>query len=99
VLVPQASPLPATAAPSAPGSTPAGQLAGLRLLVIDNEPTILDGMKLLLEGWGCVVVVASGIDEALQALRSQRAPDVVIADYHLDHGNGLTAVSTLRERA
>ncbi len=31
-------------------------LAGtLTVLVIDNEPAILDGMELLLSGWGCIV--------------------------------------------
>lgn len=98
VLVPRASPLPAMSTGAAPRNAPAGQLAGLRLLVIDNEPTILDGMKRLLEGWGCTVATAAGQDEGLQSLRTDGTPDVVIADYHLDHGNGLTAISTMRER-
>jgi len=98
ILAPRAAPLPAMATSAAPRQSPAGQLAGLRLLVIDNEPTILDGMRGLLGGWGCVVTTASGLDEALASLRSVGEPDVVIADYHLDHGNGLTAISTLRER-
>jgi Na+/proline symporter/signal transduction histidine kinase/CheY-like chemotaxis protein len=98
ILAPRAAPLPAMATSAAPRQSPAGQLAGLRLLVIDNEPTILDGMRGLLAGWGCVVTTASGLDEALASLRSAGEPDVVIADYHLDHGNGLTAISTLRER-
>lgn len=98
VLVPRASPLPEMATGAAPRSAPAGQLAGLKLLVIDNEPAILDGMKRLLEGWGCSVATAAGLDEALVLLK-RGEPDVVIADYHLDHGNGLTAISTLRERS
>lgn len=98
ILAPRAAPLPAMATSAAPRQSPAGQLAGLRLLVIDNEPTILDGMRGLLTGWGCVVTTAPGLDEALASLRSKGEPDVVIADYHLDHGNGLTAISTLRER-
>ena len=99
VLVPRAAPLPAMATGAAPRPAPAGQLAGLRLLVVDNEPAILDGMKLLLGNWGCVVAIASGLDEALAVLRDGPEPHVVIADYHLDHGNGLTAISSLRERA
>ncbi|KQU54120.1 histidine kinase [Bosea sp. Leaf344] len=99
VLVPRAAPLPAMAVSSTARPGPAGQLGGLRLLVIDNEPAILDGMKGLLEGWGCVVATASGVDEALRQMRGGGQPDVVIADYHLDQGNGLTAISTLRERA
>jgi Na+/proline symporter/signal transduction histidine kinase len=99
ILAPRAAPLPAMATSAAPRQSPAGQLAGLRLLVIDNEPTILDGMRRLLEGWGCSVSTAAGLDEALSSLKSRGEPDVVIADYHLDHGNGLTAISALRERA
>ncbi|TCR61235.1 PAS domain-containing hybrid sensor histidine kinase/response regulator [Bosea sp. BK604] len=98
VLVPRASPLPAMATSSTPRQAPAGQLAGLRLLVIDNEPTILDGMRLLLEGWGCQVSTAPGLDEALAMLKPGRQPDVVIADYHLDHGDGLSAIAALRGR-
>jgi Na+/proline symporter/signal transduction histidine kinase len=98
VLVPRASPLPAMTTAAASRQMPGGQLAGLKLLVVDNEPTILDGMQRLLSGWGCVVETAPGLDEALALLR-KADPDVVIADYHLDHGNGLTAISALRERA
>lgn len=99
VLVPRAAPLPAMTTGAAPRHAPAGQLAGLKLLVIDNEPAILDGMKRLLEGWGCRVATAAGLDEAQALLGGKDEPDVVIADYHLDHGNGLTAISTLRARA
>lgn len=99
VLVPRAAPLPAMATGAAPRSAPAGQLAGLRLLVVDNEPAILDGMKLLLGNWGCIVATGAGLDEALAVLREGPEPHVVIADYHLDQGNGLTAISALRQRA
>ena len=99
VLVPRAAPLPAMTTGAAPRHAPAGQLAGLKLLVIDNEPAILDGMKRLLEGWGCRVTTAASLDEALPLVGKKSEPDVVIADYHLDHGNGLTAISALRVRA
>jgi Na+/proline symporter/signal transduction histidine kinase/CheY-like chemotaxis protein len=99
VLVPRAAPLPAMATGAAPRHSPAGQLAGLRLMVIDNEPAILDGMKRLLEGWGCTVAIAPGLDEALALPRTGGEPNVVIADYHLDHGDGLAAIAALRERA
>jgi len=99
VLVPRAAPLPAMATGSTPRPTPIGQLAGMRLLVIDNEPAILDGMKRLLEGWGCRVTTAPGLDEGQRHVGGKDEPDVVIADYHLDHGNGLTAITSLRARA
>lgn len=99
VLVPRAAPLPAMATGAAPRQAPAGQLAGMRLLVIDNEPAILDGMKRLLEGWGCQVRTAPSLEEALPHVGGKGEADVLIADYHLDHGNGLTAISALRARA
>ena len=38
----------------------AASLAGLTVLCIDNDARILDGMRLLLEGWGCNVDTVSG---------------------------------------
>jgi CheY-like chemotaxis protein len=71
-------------------------LAGLSVLAIDNEPAIIDGMKLLLGGWGCQVAVAQGRAEALAALARKR-PDIILADYHLDEGdNGLDVIEALR---
>lgn len=96
LLVPRSAPLPAMSTGAAAPQTPAGQLAGMRLLVIDNEPAILDGMKRLLEGWGCRVTTAPSLDEALPHVGTRNEADVLIADYHLDHGNGLTAISALR---
>lgn len=98
ILVPRAAPLPAMATTAATRSTPpSSQLAGLKLLAIDNEPAILDGMRLLLGGWGCEVETARDLDEAAAAIAAGGTPDVLIADYHLDHGeNGIALISALR---
>lgn len=72
-------------------------LPGRRLLVIDNEEAILLSMAALLGQWGCEVLVASNYEEALKALDG-KAPEVILADYHLDHGRtGCEAVRGLRE--
>lgn len=72
-------------------------LNGLRLLCIDNEPKILEGMQLLLTGWGCDVATAGSIEE-LDSLYPQmpKPPDLIIADYHLGDGSGIGAVLRLR---
>ena len=73
-------------------------LAGLKVLAIDNEPRVLDGLRTLLGRWGCVVATAHGLAEAREALASFGAPDLIIADYHLDHGeDGIAAIRALRE--
>jgi signal transduction histidine kinase len=63
------------------------RLAGTVVLVIDNDASILAGMEALLRGWGCHPVPAAGSREAVAALdRMERAPDLAIADYHLEGG-------------
>jgi Na+/proline symporter/signal transduction histidine kinase len=75
-------------------------ISGLRILCIDNEPTILEGMRLLLEGWGCEVITATDDRSAIAAMkRLKGAPEAVIADYHLDKGNGLAAIRAIRKSA
>ncbi|MDJ1157974.1 PAS domain-containing hybrid sensor histidine kinase/response regulator [Chelatococcus sp. SYSU_G07232] len=97
VEVPVAAPLPAMATRAEAVPTPAAPLAGLVVLAIDNEPAIIEGMRVLLTGWGCEVLTASGLKEAQQALkRRRRRPDVLIADYHLDEGDGIETIVALR---
>jgi CheY-like chemotaxis protein len=67
-------------------------------VAIDNEPRVLEGLRVLLTRWGCLVATAHGLEEALAALDAFGAPDVIIADYHLDSGNGVAAILSLRER-
>jgi len=72
----------------------AASIVGLKVLAIDNEASVIDGMRLLLTNWGCKVATASGIGAALERL--DPAPDVIVADYHLDDGDGLEAITQLR---
>ncbi|OCW56376.1 hybrid sensor histidine kinase/response regulator [Hoeflea olei] len=73
-------------------------LKGLRVLCIDNEPKILEGMTLLLSGWGCSVLAAGSLADSLKLAKTEEAPDVIFADYHLDDGTGLDAIIALRRR-
>jgi len=67
------------------------------VLVIDNDPLVLEGMQSLLHSWNCRVVRAGSTAEALAA--AVRAPDIVIADYHLDAGAyGTDTIAALRAR-
>lgn len=72
--------------------------AGKLVMVIDNEASILDGMTALLTGWGCRVLIANDEAGALRLLEQEgRAPNLIIADYHLDDGaTGSAAVHALR---
>ena len=72
-------------------------LSGLKILAIDNEPRVLEGMRSLMSRWGCVIATAHGLAEARDVLAGFGAPDVIIADYHLDQGDGIEAIRALRE--
>jgi len=72
-------------------------LPGRRLLVLDNEVSILESMSALLSQWGCEVVTATDESGALLALQG-RAPELILADFHLDHGViGCDVIRHLRE--
>jgi signal transduction histidine kinase/CheY-like chemotaxis protein len=99
VEVPRAAAVAAAPALHAAAKAPAGQLTGTVVLCIDNERVILDGMQTLLGGWGCRVLKAADLAEALAAIEgSGTEPDGLLVDYHLDGGNGLGAISELRRR-
>lgn len=72
-------------------------LNGVNVLVIDNEPKILEGMSALLTGWACDVEVAISEAEALEKVQAnQFVPDIILADYHLSNTHtGLMALTAL----
>src|SRR5207248_2413449 len=74
-------------------------LEGAKILLIENDPNGSDAMAALLEGWGCdVATTRSAADALLRLSELGGAPDAVIADLHLDHGeSGLSAIADVRE--
>ena len=73
-------------------------LTGICVVVVDDEISVREGMRILLEQWGCDVIVAGSEDEAVVAVReARRVPDVAIADYRLrDERTGVQAIERLR---
>lgn len=84
-------------APSVPQPALGDPLPGRRLLVLDNETSILQSMAALLGQWGCDVLTATDREAALHVLQG-RPPELVLADFHLDHGvTGCEVVRDLRK--
>jgi signal transduction histidine kinase/CheY-like chemotaxis protein len=78
---------------------PATPLEGVVVLCIENEPQVLAGMDALLSGWGCQVLTSPDVAGATEAIkRSGVRPDALLVDYHLDEGNGIDAITTLRKQ-
>lgn len=99
VRVPMASPHAARAEdPLHPA--PRRSTGARRLLVIDNDPTILEGMAALLRNWGHTVVIATSAEAKEAQAAAVAGIDLLIADYHLDDGAcGDAAIATIRALA
>jgi Na+/proline symporter/signal transduction histidine kinase/CheY-like chemotaxis protein len=86
-----------TATPASAPDRTAQTLKGLRVLCIDNEPNILEGMRLLISGWGCEVTTSDSLSGLAGMIDDAKAPDLIIADYHLGDGTGIDAIRMLRQ--
>src|ERR1700722_14487944 len=81
--------------PQMPAAEP-GDLRGLRVLCVDNDRSILDGMQALLAQWGIHVLKARTSTEAA-LLCAESGIDAVLADYHLGDGvDGIELLHRLR---
>ncbi|MCU7553793.1 hybrid sensor histidine kinase/response regulator [Alteromonas sp. ASW11-19] len=83
---------------AAPAVEPSGQLlAGKTVLLLENDAQITVAMTSLLSDWGASVVSAATYAQALA--RCDTTPDIVLVDYHLDHGEtGIEAAQCLRKQ-
>src|SRR3954463_9865187 len=67
----------------------------MHVLVVDDEPDLLELCRMSLESSGHHVTVALGGDEALSALWND-LPDVVLLDFMMPGVDGLTVMERLR---
>lgn len=86
-----------------PLSIPLAQVTGLqgrRILVLDDDPAVLEAMAGLLESWGCVIIMATSLEEAQAKLQAgEQPPELLIIDYRLrGEVSGLEAVTILHRQ-
>jgi signal transduction histidine kinase/CheY-like chemotaxis protein len=83
------------AAERAPGS-----LDGIVIAVIDDEEAIVEGMRVLLTGWGAHVVGGPAGDVVLEKLAADKlTPALAIVDFRLQNDlTGLDVIAQLRAR-
>jgi signal transduction histidine kinase len=72
--------------------------AGVEVLLIENEASAAETMRLLLERWGCRLTRATNAAQAVAALQVLgHTPHLIIADLHLDNGElGFEAIDRAR---
>jgi signal transduction histidine kinase/CheY-like chemotaxis protein len=89
-------------APQTTGASSLGlSLDGRRIVVVEDEPVVREGLVVLLDAWGADVVALADL-AAVQAWRAdpqQVVPDLLIVDYRLPGGHtGIEALAALRAR-
>ena len=74
-------------------------IGGKLVVVIDDDPLVLDSTGGLLRSWGCQVLTAGSARVALAGLADcNQSPDLVISDYQLSDGQtGIEAIEELRK--
>ncbi len=68
------------------------------VVVIDDDPLVLEATGGLLRSWGCQVVTAESYGAALGRLSElKRRPDLIVCDYRLPRGaTGVDVIEGLR---
>jgi len=86
VSAPQASLAPNSPAEVHDDRQPA-DFSGKQVLLVDDDPIVVEGMSVLLEHWGCEVLRADSPRAAVDILTQTGAvPDLLVTDYRLTDG-------------
>ncbi len=99
VAVPMVAPAEHVAAPQIAQRPRALAADNKLIVVIDDDPLVLDGMKSLIGSWGCGVVTGDNESAVLAGLAGcGTLPDAIISDYRLRNGKtGIEAIARVRE--
>lgn len=77
-----------------------GDVSGMHVLLIEDNPNAREAVRELLHSWGCHVSEASNMVQALQQLSHEGVPDVILSDYHLGASEtGIACIAALRAQA
>jgi two-component system, sensor histidine kinase len=74
-------------------------VAGRLVVIIDDDPLVLETLRMTLEEFGLNVIAAPDCADAVRRLGSpRRVPDLVLADYRLRDGKvGTEAIAAIRD--
>ncbi len=73
-----------------------GEIRDKRILLIDDDETIRDSLKMLFLGEGIRIDTAETAEEGIHALE-KRSYDIIVTDYKLPGMDGLTFLKRIRD--
>ena len=69
-----------------------------KILVVDDDPSVLEFLKTLLHGWGHETVAVESGQEALEVIsKTSRAMDLILLDIHMPGMSGFEMAERLRQ--
>jgi CheY-like chemotaxis protein len=81
---------------SAPAAESHPELAGLRVLLVEDEPDARELFSNMLEMFGAEVMAVASVHDAIDAFRLHR-PDVILSDIGMPGEDGYTLIRQVRE--
>jgi CheY-like chemotaxis protein len=87
-----------TTAPAPTSSEACVEIAGLKIVVVDDEPDARGLLRRLLEDCDAEVVAAASADEAIDLVKRHR-PDVLVSDIGMPGEDGYSLIRRLRQLA
>jgi PAS domain S-box-containing protein len=96
IAAPEADPALVPPRPGSPGSgAPEPSLAGVRVLVVDDEPDARELIQTVLAHYGAEVTTAASVEEALLALVGS-VPNVLVSDVGMPGEDGYALIRQVR---
>jgi CheY-like chemotaxis protein len=81
--------------PSPSRRAPIPRLDGIRVLVVDDTPSVLDAVREMLEWAGATVTAVGAAEQALALLQEER-PDVLLSDLAMPGRGGYWLIGQVR---
>ena len=70
-------------------------LAGMRVLVVDDDPDARELLRVMLGNYGANVATAGSVEEAMESI-SRQAPDILVSDIGLPTEDGYALIRRIR---
>jgi signal transduction histidine kinase len=97
VVVPMTAPVDKDASPTRQDVFDPNDLAGLQVLVVEDDPLVAHALEALLDSWGCKTTLVDSFHNSQAAVTSGQVPDLILSDYRLrGQENGIDTVIELR---
>lgn len=59
------------------------RLEGLKVMIVDNEVSIVEAMTKLLQGWGCICQAYTSTEMAIKTIQNEEKPGFLLVDYRM----------------